>query len=120
MVRTELYIDGANGTDGYLSFPFGVNIPVSLNFNLADVRNPEQRKASFSKTINLTGTNEVNKLFENLFEVNVVTQYFNKNLKTPVKYLVDGLENFAGDLQLIKVNIKPDNSIVYECSILQT
>jgi len=118
MVRTELYIDGANGTDGFLSFPFGVNIPVSLNFNLADVRNPEQRKASFSKTINLQGTNEVNKLFENLFEVNVVTQYFNKNLKTPVKYLVDGLENFAGDLQLIKVNINPDNSIVYECSII--
>ena len=118
MVRTELYINGANGTDGFLSFPFGVNIPVSLNFNLADVRNPEQRKASFSKTINLLGTNEVNKLFENLFEVNVVTQYFNKNLKTPVKYLVDGLENFAGDLQLIKVNINPDNSIVYECSII--
>ena len=118
MVRTELYIDGANGTNGFLSFPFGVNIPVSINFNLADVRNPEQRKASFSKTINLLGTNEVNKLFENLFEVNVVTQYFNKNLKTPVKYLVDGLENFAGDLQLIKVNINPDNSIVYECSII--
>lgn len=118
MVRTELYIDGANGTDGFLSFPFGVNIPVSLNFNLADVRNPEQRKASFSKTINLLGTNEVNKLFENLFEVNVVSQYFNKNLKTPVKYLVDGLENFAGDLQLIKININPDNSIVYECSII--
>ncbi|MFY8170632.1 MAG: hypothetical protein ACOVK2_05905, partial [Candidatus Fonsibacter sp.] len=118
MVRTELYIDGANGTDGYLSFPFGVNIPVSLNFNLADVRNPEQRKASRSQTINLFGTNEVNKLFENLFEVNVVTQYFNKNLKTPVRYLVDGLENFAGDMQLIRINIKPDNSIVYECSII--
>ena len=118
MVRTELYINGANGTDGYLSFPFGVNIPVSINFNLADVRNPEQRKASRSQTINLLGTNEVNKLFENLFEVNVVTQYFNKNLKTPVRYLVDGLENFAGDMQLIKINIKPDNSIVYECSII--
>jgi len=118
MVRTELYINGVNGVNGFLSFPFGVNIPVSINFNLADVRNPEQRKASFSKTINLLGTNEVNKLFENLFEVNVVTQYFNKNLKTPVKYLVDGLENFAGDLQLIKININPDNSIVYECSII--
>lgn len=118
MVRTELYINGANGTDGYLSFPFGVNIPVSINFNLADVRNPEQRKASRSQTINLFGTNEVNKLFENLFEVNVVTQYFNKNLKTPVRYLVDGLENFAGDMQLIRINIKPDNSIVYECSII--
>lgn len=118
MVRTELYINGANGTDGYLSFPFGVNIPVSINFNLADVRNPEQRKASRSQTINLLGTNEVNKLFENLFEVNVVTQYFNKNLKTPVRYLVDGLENFTGDMQLIKINIKPDNSIVYECSII--
>lgn len=118
MVRTELYINGGNGSNGFLSFPFGVNIPVSLNFNLADVRNPEQRKASFSKTINLLGTNEINKLFENIFEVNVKTQVFNKNLKTPVKYLVDGLENFSGDLQLIKINIKPDKSITYECNII--
>jgi hypothetical protein len=117
-VVTRLELKGRNGLDKFDKYPIAVNIPVSLNYNLADVRNPDQRKASFSKTINLNGTNEINKLFENIFSVNVATQYFNKNLKTPVRYIVNEIENFSGDLQLIKININPDNSIVYECSIV--
>lgn len=117
-VVTRLELSGSNGIDGFKKYPIAVNIPVSLNYNLADVRNPDQRKASFSKTINLNGTNEINRLFENIFAVNVTTLYFNKNLKTPVKYIVNEIENFSGDLQLIKININPDNSIVYECSII--
>ena len=117
-VVTRLELRAKNGTNQFDKYPIAVNIPISLNYNLADVRNPDQRKASFSKTINLNGTNEINKLFENIFSVNVATQYFNKNLKTPVRYLVNEIENFSGDLQLIKININPDNSIVYECSII--
>ena len=94
------------------------DIPISINFVLADVREPDKRNASFSKTISLYATNEINKLFENIFEVNISTQYFNKNLKTPVKYFVNELLNFEGDLQLIKINLQPDNNIVYECSII--
>ena len=94
------------------------DIPISINFVLADVREPDKRNASFSKTISLYATNEINKLFENIFEVNISTQYFNKNLKTPVKYYVNELLNFEGDLQLIKINLQPDNNIVYECSII--
>ena len=94
------------------------DIPISINFVLADVREPDKRNASFSKTISLYATNEINKLFENIFEVNISTQYFNKNLKTAVKYYVNELLNFEGDLQLIKINLQPDNNIVYECSII--
>lgn len=117
-VITDLLINAKNGTQGFRYYPIAKNIPININYNLADVREPDKRKASFSKTINLLGTNAVNKLFENIFSVNVATQYFNKNLKTPCKYIVDGIQNFAGDLQLIKINIKPDNSIDYECSII--
>jgi len=111
MVRTRLEIND-------LEQPFAIDIPVSINFNLADVREPEQRKASFSKTINLYGTNEINKLFENIFKVNIATQYFNKNLKTSCKYFVNDILNFSGNLQLIKINLQPDGLIVYECSII--
>ena len=52
-VVTRLELRGSNGTDPFDKYPIAVNIPVSLNYNLADVRNPDQRKASFSKTINL-------------------------------------------------------------------
>ena len=117
-VVTDLLIAAKNGSEKLQYYPIAKNIPININYNLADVREPDKRKASFSKTINLLGTNKVNKLFENIFSVNVATQYFNKNLKTPCKYIVDGIQNFAGDLQLIKINIKPDNSIDYECSII--
>jgi hypothetical protein len=117
-VVTDLLIAAKNGTESFAYYPIAKNIPININYNLADVREPDKRKASFSKTITILGTNDVNKLFENIFSVNVATQYFNKNLKTPCKYIVDGIENFKGDLQLIKVNINPDNSIEYECSII--
>ena len=118
MVITDLLIKASNGTDSFKYYPIAKNIPINLTFALADVREPDKRKASFSKTIELYGTNEINKLFENIFSFNVATQYFNKNLKSPCKYIVDGIENFSGDLQLLKVNIKADKSIVYECSII--
>lgn len=118
MVITRLEINASNGTESFKPYPIGVNIPVNINFNLADVREPDKRKASFSKTIKLPGTSEVNRLFENIFSVNVVTQNFNKNLKTPVRYIVDEIENFTGDLQLLKINLEPDGSIEYECSII--
>jgi hypothetical protein len=94
------------------------DIPVSINYNIADIREPDKYKASFSKTITLKGTNEINKLFENIFEVNIVTSYFNKNLKTTCQYYVDEILNFDGNLQLLKVVINTDNSITYECSII--
>ena len=110
MVRTRLEI-----TD--LSVPFAEQIPVSINYNIADIREPDKFKSSFSKTINLIGTNAINLIFENIFEVNVATQYFNKNKKTKVKYFVDDIQNFEGDLQLMQIKINTDNSIIYECSI---
>ena len=98
MVRTRLEI-----TD--LSVPFAEQIPVSINYNIADIREPDKFKSSFSKTINLIGTNEINLIFENIFEVNVATQYFNKNKKTKVKYFVDDIQNFEGDLQLMQIKM---------------
>jgi hypothetical protein len=111
MVRTRLEI---GGTD----YAIVTDIPVSTNFVQADVREPEKRNASFSKTVQLYGTNSINLLFENIFEVNTVTGYFNVNTKTPAKYFVDDVLNFKGDLQLLKITTKPDNNIVYDVIII--
>jgi hypothetical protein len=110
MVRTRLEISDT-------SVPFGEQIPVSINFNIADVREPDKFKSSWSKTINLPESNAVNILFENVYEVNAVTNTFNKNKKTKVKYYVDDIVNLEGDLQLLKITISPDNLKTYECAI---
>jgi hypothetical protein len=117
-VITNLLISANNGTNGFVSYPIAKESPINITYQLADVREPDKRKGSRSLTIKILGTNEINKLFENSFSFNVTTQNFNKNLKTPVKYIVNGIENFKGDLQLLKVNINADKSIEYECSIL--
>ena len=75
MVSTKLIIQGVD-------IALAENIPVSIDFVLSDVRVPDKHNASFSKTINIYATNEINKIFENIFEVNIKTQYFNKNKNT--------------------------------------
>ncbi len=117
-VTQRLEIAAKNGAVGYKSYPFLKDIPVNITYQLADVREPDKRKGSRSLTINLMPSNEINKLFENIYQVNVVTQSFNKNLKTPVKYFVNEELNFEGNLQLLRVTINPDKSINYECSII--
>lgn len=94
------------------------NIPVPLIFQQSDLREPEKRNASFSKTIQLYGTNEINVLFESIYEVNIATSYFNPNLKTEAKYYVDESLIFKGYLQLLRITLQPDNNIVYDCSIV--
>jgi hypothetical protein len=110
MVRTRLEIADT-------SVPFGEQIPVSINYNIADVREPDKFKSSWSKTISLPESNALNILFENVFEVNSVTNTFNKNKKTKVKYFVDDIVNLEGDLQLLKITINADNLKTYECAL---
>ena len=97
---------------------FGQNIPVSIDYLASDINEPDKVKGSFSKTILLPESNEINKIFENIFEINISTSYFNKNKKTKVRYLVNEIENFRGYLQLLSININPDKSKTYELSIL--
>jgi len=97
---------------------FGQNIPVSIDYLASDINEPDKVKGSFSKTILLPESNEINKIFENIFEINISTSYFNKNKKTKVRYIVNEIENFRGYLQLLSININPDKSKTYELSIL--
>lgn len=110
-MRAELRI-----RDNY--YPITTELPVSLNFVLADIREPDKRNSSFTKTLVLNATNKINKLFENIFEVNVVTQTFNPNKKELAYYYIDGIEQFRGNLQLLKISLSPDGNIQYNCNII--
>jgi hypothetical protein len=96
-------------------------IPVSVNMAVADVREPEKRNTAYSKTITIPGTKEVNAIFEYAFEVNIESNTFNANLKTPAAYYVNEVRVFNGNLQLLKI-IKKYTGVVlevhYECSIV--
>ena len=93
MITTRLEIGGKN-------YAIVNNIPISTNFVQADLREPDKRNASFTKAITLYGNNDLNKLFENIFEANIDLQVFNPNIKEPAKYFVDETQVLTGALQL--------------------
>ncbi len=111
MISTRLEINGKE-------YPMVNELPLSLNYVQADIREPDKRNASFTKTIQLFGTNATNKLFENIFSYNVVTNTFNVNKKTPCKYYYNNLLQFQGDLQLLRVTRNKDKNIIYDCNII--
>lgn len=113
-IQVILYTQGGVRFDvGYIDA-----IPVSLNFVIADIRKPEARNASASKTINLPGSKEVNEFFELIWETNTSLNYFNPNLKCPFYYYVNSVEQMRGDLQLLKITVDDETgSVNYEVQV---
>jgi len=103
------------------TFSFDELLPVSVNYAVADVREPDKIQSDHSKTITIPANADVNRFFEHAYEINLESLDFNANLKSPCRYEVNGIEIFKGDLQLLKV-IKIDDGInvvaKYECALV--
>lgn len=106
MMRGELYI---NGTLADLE----KEISASLTFAITDIKRPDTRNGSYSKTITLIGTKSMNTLMTNIYDVAYSIQTsgtvnftpdFNSNLKASIVFLVDGLTQFRGYMKLNKIN----------------
>ena len=109
-MRTRLEL-GTSGSIDLLD-----NIPYSLNYAIADIREPDKRNSSYSKTIKIPGSKSNNIIFAHIFEINIQSN-FNANLKTPCSLYVDELLQMQGFLQLLKINKTDDNQIEYEVAI---
>ena len=73
-MRTRLEL-GTSGSIDLLD-----NIPYSLNYAIADIREPDKRNSSYSKTIKIPGSKANNIIFAHIFEINIQSN-FNANLK---------------------------------------
>ena len=96
------------------------DIPVSLNFVIANIKDPSKRDGSFSKTVKLPGTGTNNKFFEHIYDVNVATRTFNPMVKTDCYVLQESIEVFRGYLRLLEIEIEQvndDQLITYSVAI---
>ena len=93
-----------------------------LNYQVDDVKNPTNRNGSYSKTITLAGTKNNNKVLGGLFDVNADFTFFNPNIKTDAKIIVDSSVVLEGFMQLKSIKKKSKsfvdgNNVVYEVVI---
>lgn len=108
---TKLIVDGVD-------CELTKELPVSTNYAIADIRDPDKRKGSGTKTIILPGTQKINNLFEHIWRINLELGTFNPNLAIEAVYYIDEHEQIKGDLELVKVNIQPQGYVEYECIIM--
>ena len=117
-METELIVVTSNSN---ASLDLLDDLPVSLNFAIADIKDPSTRNGAFSKSIKLPGSATNNTFFEHIYDVNIVTNKFNPNLKTPCYVLQDSIEVFRGYLRLREIEVELVNDtkkITYDVTLL--
>jgi hypothetical protein len=108
---SKLVIDG-------LVVPILKEIPVSVNFAISDVRDISKRSGAMTKTITLPGSQELDRIFETVFRLNIELSTFNPNYALEGIYYVNEKEQIKGDLQLLNIIHKPGGSVEYQCNII--
>lgn len=93
------------------------DIPCPTTYQISDIKNPDRRQGSYTKTINIPGSKTNDRLFAHIFEIDIDCR-FNPNIRTPCVLSVDGLEQLNGHLKLIRIKSLDDNKKEYECSII--
>jgi hypothetical protein len=105
-MRDELFI---NGTLVNLSQAVGA----SLNFAIADIRDPDKRNGAFSRTVKLYKDKVLSEVLDAVFEIGYNTQTsgiinftpdFNPNLKVPFVLYTDGVEQLRGYMRLRSID----------------
>jgi len=112
----EVYIEGKK-LDVFAGFNF------SFNYSIADIRHPEKRSTSYSKTIQCPATQNNDEIFGQIYDFNIsnindpsqpnIDVNFNPNKKASASVQADGIEVMNGSLQLRKIKrVKSD--YIYE------
>jgi len=92
------------------------DIPISLNFSIADVREPNKRSTAFSKTITVAGSKNNNDLFKHIYKIDSYSN-FNPKIRADVVLLQDGIPVIVGVMQLLNILVE-ENKILYEVTII--
>ena len=97
-------------------------IGFGLNFAISDIKKIEAKNSNYSKTITLAGSKNNNKVLGGLFDVNADFTFFNPNIKTPARIIVDSSTVMDGFLQLKSIEKETDNMldgnlITYKCVV---
>jgi hypothetical protein len=116
MILTQIYINNEE-----IDLKDDVSIP--LNFDIADIREPEKKGTTWSKTVILPGSSFNNNLFSNIWNVNAVVDSsgstnfnpnFNPNLKAKAEIYYNNALQMSGICQLLNVNVTDKYEISYE------
>ena len=115
-----------NGASG-LALDLYEDVAIPITFSILDIREPEKRRTSWSKTITIPGTKNNNRIFSHVYELGQdgwvtigstsVYEGFNPNLRKECIVMNDGVQVMKGNLQLKKIKKDKNGNIEYEIAL---
>jgi len=88
--------------------------PINLEFCIKDIRNLDQIQGSRSHSLVINGSDEVNKLFSHLFNINSDSFDFNTRVKQECEIVKGNDRLLKGYFQIININYISKNNIEYD------
>jgi hypothetical protein len=119
MISTEIYIEGQR-------LDLVDDITTEFTYAIDDIADFGSKNTSFSKTINLTGTANNNKIFGFVFDLsnaNFTTDTlpnvgynFNASKSAQCRIFIDKIQIFKGVIRLLEI-VQQGETIEYQCSV---
>jgi hypothetical protein len=92
------------------------DIDISLTLSVQDIQDVTKRRGSFSKTIQLAGTNRNNQAFGHAYNIQSFVGGFTPNKRIRCAMWGDGIQTFSGSLQLLSIT-KQGGKVMYDVAI---
>jgi len=92
------------------------DVPIKINKSFAELQDISKRNSDYSIGLTLPGSKKNNRFFENFFNVDTQSLYFNVLQKVPCQVLLNDQSYFTGYLRLNKVSVL-DSKIEYDVTL---
>ena len=108
-----------SGSTTYEFLDLYSSIPILINKSFAELGDIGKRNSDYSVGTLLPGSKKNNAFFENFFNVDAVSLYFNPNYRVPCNVLINDEPYFTGYMRLNKVSVL-DSKIEYDVTLYST
>lgn len=109
----DVWNDGLSEMRRSVDLDLRADLQFPLTYQIADIREPQNRKSDSSKTVKVPGSRGNDRLFAQLFEIGADST-FNVNLKRDCWVLQDGLQIFEGSIRMRKITRNDWNEVAYD------
>jgi hypothetical protein len=106
VLRVQTNIPGTiSGTTKFENLDLYGDIPIKINKSFAELQDISKRNSDYSIGFLLPGSKKNNAFFENFFDVDTQSLFFNATLRVNCNVLLDDVSFFEGYMRLNKVSV---------------
>lgn len=120
----EVYFDGNASSVNYIPDEYDFldlysDIPININKSFAEIQDISKRNSDYSVGVKLPGSKKNNRFFENFFNVDQQSLYFDVTSKIQCNVLINDESYFVGYMKLNRVSVI-NSKVEYDVTLYST